>query len=68
MSEWKPIDKRTPNYTDMLVHYSNGKIGMIEADDNDYKWKPYDSTKPRIPGVASPTHWMPLPPPPESNT
>lgn len=63
--QWRPIET-APNEESILVHYSNGDIELIHADENDYTWKPYKRNKlNEACGVSSPTHWMPLPRPPK---
>lgn len=43
---------------DVIVFYDNGSADYIEADDNDYEFKPYEG--PAYRGVARPTHFIPL--------
>ncbi len=61
--KWEPIET-TPNEVAILVYRDDGSIELVPADDNDYRWIPYTWTPKR--GIAHPTHWMPLPPPPEA--
>lgn len=62
MSEWQPIET-APNDEGILVAYDSGIISLVDADDNDFCWRPYDGI--RTPGREAPTHWMPLPDPPQ---
>ena len=43
---------------DVIVFYDDGSADYIEADDNDYEFKPYEG--PAYRGVARPTHFIPL--------
>lgn len=60
--EWKPIET-APNYVSILVHSDDGEIELVEDDDNDYTWVPYNGVRERC--CSKPTHWMPLPEPPQ---
>jgi len=57
---WRPIET-APKDVSILVHYNNGSIELIEEDDNDFDWKPYNGKDETSKGVSSPTHWQPLP-------
>lgn len=58
MNEWKPVET-APNDESILIHRDDGSIEIVQADDNDYTWEPYDGKK--IIGVGRVTHWMLLP-------
>lgn len=53
--KWQPIET-APNNQSILVARSPGYIELVDAEDNDYDWGPYEDN-----GLDNPTHWMPLP-------
>lgn len=59
--KWKPIETAPKEAVPILVAYDSGNIELVEQSD-EYTWKPYKGRS-RI--SSSPTHWMPLPPPPK---
>lgn len=56
---WKPMP--APKFVGVLVAYDDGLIRLIDADENEYDWRPYSGKKRWL---CQPTHWMPLPAPP----
>lgn len=54
---WLPIET-APNNKAILVHYDDGNIELIGADDNEYSWIAY-TVKEEF--CTKPTHWHPLP-------
>ena len=54
---WLPIET-APNNQAIMVHYDDGNIEIITADDNDYSWIAY-TVKEDF--VTKTTHWRPLP-------
>lgn len=59
---WKPINKKTPNDTTILVAYDNGDIELVKDEDNSFNWTPHDGHVMR--GLAKPMYWMIPPKPP----
>ena len=60
--EWQPIETAPKDGTDILTYAKFGGISVRywgEGDDEGMAWQP------RIRGCF-PTHWMPLPNPPEA--
>jgi hypothetical protein len=64
MSEWKPIETAPKDGSDVLIWCYTGEIGVAHFDSATFAWWSDLSTR----ECPDPTHWMPLPPPPESNT
>lgn len=62
MSEWKPIETAPNDGTKILVHYDDGET-ILDENTCGTNWKPYRGRH-HNPCVSTPTHWMPLPPPP----
>lgn len=57
---WMPIES-APNNNAILVHYDDGNIELISADDNMFSWIAYTVKEDFC---TKPTHWRPLPLPP----
>ncbi len=57
---WRPIES-APNNNAILVHYDDGNIELISADDNMFSWIAYTVKEDFC---TKPTHWRPLPLPP----
>lgn len=57
---WQPIETAPAEVT-ILVHYDNGEIVMVDAEENYGDWIAYTG-KDDKPWVSKPTHWT-LPPP-----
>lgn len=57
---WLPIES-APNNKAILVHYDDGDIELISAQDNEYSWITYTVKEDFC---TKPTHWRPLPLPP----
>jgi hypothetical protein len=62
MSEWKPIETAPRDGSDVLIWCYTGEIGIAHFDYATFAWWH------NLCEYPDPTHWMPLPPPPESNT
>lgn len=60
VADWKPIET-APNDEAILVHYNDGRIELIEEEDNSFDWEPWDGKDLTKHGITSPTHWAPLP-------
>lgn len=58
---WHPIET-APNDEAIIVAYDDGTVELIQADDNDYTWQPYD--KPER-GLQKPKYWMIAPEAPQ---
>ena len=70
--EWMPIDSAPKDGTKILLLRETGPVvGLWKEDKYSNKPKPYwDHDKVRLFGIHNarnfpPTHWQPLPPPPE---
>ena len=61
---WLPIES-APNNKAILVHYDDGNIELINADDNEYSWIAYTVKEDFC---TKPTHWRPLPASPGAST
>lgn len=59
---WLPIES-APNNNAILVHYDDGNIELISADDNMFSWIAYTVKEDFC---TKPTHWRPLPSAPAS--
>lgn len=57
---WQPIET-APNGVSILVEYTGGEICLIDAQDNDYNWEPWDGIDRSQFGVQTPIKWMPTP-------
>lgn len=57
---WQPIET-APNDELILVAYDDDSIELVQAEDNDFKWRARRTKN--IPGVINPTHWMLVEPP-----
>jgi hypothetical protein len=55
--KWKPIET-APNNETILIYRDNGRLEIVDEEDNDFDWEPYDGK--RLPGVSKPTHWVAL--------
>jgi hypothetical protein len=64
---WKPIESAPKDGTDVLVHCSHGTYVAAYIEHNIEYWHVDDNKYGPFPlRGASPTHWMPLPTPPEA--
>lgn len=61
--EWQKIETAPKDEMPILVAYDDGSIELIK-DSGQYDWQPY--ARKEFLWCATPTHWMPLPPPPET--
>ena len=62
MSEWQPIETAPRDGTDILVGYTTGEICILHFDAATFAWWDHLGAY----EFPDPTHWMPLPPPPET--
>jgi hypothetical protein len=62
MSDWQSIETAPKNETDVLTF---GPAGMIVARYDDDAWRIYNNGYEDATVRKQPTHWMPLPSPPE---
>ena len=62
MSTWQPIETGTPRtFVEVLVINRHNEIFVAFVDKSgEWRWSSHDD------GWCIPTHWMPLPPPPEA--
>ena len=72
MTNWQPIDSAPKDGTDLLVAITHSlgadeweAIQWVDWQTDDTKWPIYQR---RIDIPFPPTHWMPLPPPPQEPT
>ena len=72
--EWKTIDTAPKDGTTVLVyppHWGNATVSIAWWDDDKYAnrprpfWKRIDARQITDSRENPPTHWMPMPPPPE---
>lgn len=73
MSEWKPIESAPKDGTSVLGYFPAGAKYVARADVSPIFWeKAMELWTNPVSGHfcfhAPPTHWMPLPPPPGSET
>ena len=65
MSEWQPIETAPRNATEILVILANHDVHVVYGHYYDlrqkFEWAQFDGVN-----DYNPTHWMPLPKPPES--
>ena len=52
---WRPIET-APNEESILILYDDGSVRLIEAEENDLEWRPWQGA--RGPGVSLPMLWM----------
>lgn len=72
--QWQPIATAPKDGTDVLVMYMHIETQVVhnafynhDDPDDDPAWWSYDKSevsRVRLEGFMTPTHWMPLPPPP----
>ena len=72
MSKWQPIETAPKEGREMFVvrafRVSNGFTGWREYTTDPWcVWRKDDGTFARWPHHFAPTHWMPLPEPPETS-
>lgn len=73
MSEWQPIETAPKDGTEVLLFFvsdvpwqasSKGICIGFWGDDGSNAWYAFESDSNAL---GNPTHWMPLPPPPEGS-
>lgn len=60
--EWRPIETAPKDGTEILVWLSWGDYEITLWENDRWTWEDRLSSQPE------PTHWMPLPPPPDAST
>jgi len=64
--EWQPIETAPKDGTTILVYLANGDVhtayGHFYNKGHDFEWAQYGGYETYLP-----THWMPLPPPPNQS-
>lgn len=66
MSAWQPISTAPTDGTCVIVSTIEGCVGEAKCYDGDkWYWAGFDPTD-YVDGSVYPSHWMPLPEPPEA--
>lgn len=65
MSEWQPIDTLSIDPDKPVLVYSEGKIWLAESYGDKDLWPVHNGCGCCTYSLQSPTHWMPLPSPPQ---